>query len=130
MRWPTLVAHTTPRRAGEVLIMGTDFEDSCTRAGVTGSWREDDSVEVRYPLPDSNQHDRSSWPWLPGTILAVCGPDEWQVCVEMRELATLEDGHRAYRNTPDHKLYYPLCFRDSSEIRSSAAVDERSEVGR
>jgi hypothetical protein len=92
----------------------------------TGSWREDDAVEVRYPLPGNDKSDRSSWPWLPGTILAVCGPDEWQACVEVRELATLEDGRRPQRSTPDHKLYYPVCFRDSSEIRSRAAVDERT----
>jgi hypothetical protein len=47
------------------------------------AWQEDDVVEVRYPLPGNDKHDRSSWPWLPGTILAVCGPDEWQVCVEV-----------------------------------------------
>lgn len=96
----------------------------------SGPWREDDSVEVRYALPDSDEHDRASWPWLPGTILAVCGPDEWQVCVEVRELATLEDGRRPRHNTPDHKLFYPVCFRDSSEIRSGAAVDVRAEVRR
>jgi hypothetical protein len=96
----------------------------------SGPWHEDDAVEVRYPLPDSDQHDRSSWPWLPGTILAVCGPDEWQVCVEARELATLEDGRPPHRNTPDHKLFYPVCFRDSSKIRSNAVVGERAEISR
>jgi hypothetical protein len=96
----------------------------------SGPWREDDSVEVRYPLPDSDKHERSSWPWLPGTILAVCGPDEWQVCVEVRELATLEDGRPPRRNTPDRKLFYPLCFRDSSEIRSRSVADERAEARR
>ena len=96
----------------------------------SGPWREDDSVEVRYPLPDSDKHDRSSWPWLPGTILAVCGPDEWQVCVEVRDLATLEDGRSPRRDTPDHKLFYLVCFRDSSEIRSHAVTVERAEVPR
>jgi hypothetical protein len=91
----------------------------------TGAWREDDSVEVRYPLSGSDLDKRSSWPWLPGTILEVCGPSEWQVCVEVRELATLEDGRVPQRNTPDHQLFYPVCFRDSSEIRSRRATNER-----
>jgi hypothetical protein len=89
-------------------------------AVVAHTWHEDDPVEVRYPLPDNDKHDRSSWPWLPGTILAECGPDEWQVCVEVRELATLEDGRPPHRKTLAHNLFYPLCFRDSSEIRVRA----------
>jgi hypothetical protein len=92
------------------------------------AWDEDDPVEVWYPLPGDDEHDRSSWSWLPGTIIAVCGPDEWQVCVEVRELATLENGRPPHRNTPDHKLFYPLCFRDSSEIRARTDPDERAEV--
>jgi hypothetical protein len=92
------------------------------------SWHEDDAVEVRYPLPGSGQSDRAAWPWLPGTISAVCGPDEWQVCVEARKLATLEDGRSPRRNTPDHKLFYPVCYRDSSEIRSRAVPDKRAEA--
>jgi hypothetical protein len=110
--------------------MGTDFENIYARAEVRGSWHEDDLVEVRYPLPDSDQRDRSSWPWLPGTILAVCGLDEWQICIEARELATLEDGRPPHHNTPEHKLFYPVCFRDSSEIRSPTVADGRTEVGR
>jgi hypothetical protein len=112
----------------EVWPVSTSINDD--ESITSGSWREDDAVEVRYPLPDSDRHDRSSWPWLPGTILAVCGPDEWQVCVEVRELATLEDGRPPHCNTPDHKLYYPVCFRDSSEIRSNAVVGERAEISR
>ena len=97
---------------------------------MAGAWHEDDSVEVRFPLPGDGQSNRSSWPWLPGTILEVCGPDEWQVCVEARELATLEDGRRPQCNTPEHKLFYPVCFRDSSEIRSRTATNERTGVPR
>jgi hypothetical protein len=91
-------------------------------AAVVRAWREDEPAEVRYPLPDDVKHNRSSWPWLPGTILTVGGPDERQVCVEIRELATLEDGRPPRRNTPDHELFYPVCFRDSSEIRSRAGA--------
>lgn len=103
----------------EVWPVATGINDDKTIT--SGPWREDDSVEVRYPLPESDQDDRSSWPWLPGTVLGVCGPDEWQVCVEVRDLATLEDGRPPHRSTPDHKLFYPVCFRGSSEIRTSVA---------
>ena len=56
------------------------------------------------------------------------GADEWQVCVEDRDVAVLRDGRPAPRNTASRNLYYPLCFRDSSEIRRPApAVPEPSE---
>ena len=42
-------------------------------------------------------------------------PDESPV--EVRELAVLRDGRRAPRGTASRNLYYPCCFRDSSEIR-------------
>jgi hypothetical protein len=65
-------------------------------------------VLVRYPLtPDQGKGDRSAWPWLPGTVLGQCGPDEWQVCVEAGELAEAEGG----------ELWYPVCYRDASELR-------------
>ena len=44
---------------------------------------EDTRVMVRYPrTPEQERCDRADWPWLPGTIVEQCGPDEWQVCVE------------------------------------------------
>jgi hypothetical protein len=75
------------------------------------------AVLVRYPLT-RQQHDgdRAAWPWLPGTIVERCGPDEWQVCVEARELATLEDGTRPPEDVPGDELLFPCCFRGSSEI--------------
>jgi hypothetical protein len=85
-----------------------------------GRFPDDSPVEVRYPR--SKQGDRSKWPWLPGSILEQCGPDEWHVCVEVRELAVLRDGRKAPRSTPSRRLYYPCCFRDSSEIRPRAAA--------
>jgi hypothetical protein len=74
-------------------------------------------VETRYPLNQA-QHDgdREAWPWLPGTIVQRCGPDEWQVCVEDRRVAVRKDGSRPSPRTRD--LYYPLCFRDASELRA------------
>ena len=34
-----------------------------------------------------------------------------------KSVAVLRDGRRAPRGTASRNLYYPLCFRDSSEIR-------------
>jgi len=83
-----------------------------------GRFPDDSRVEVRYPRTrQEEQGDRSKWPWLPGTIEQQCGPDEWQVCVMDKSVAVLRDGRRAPRNTASRNLYYPLCCRDSSEIR-------------
>jgi hypothetical protein len=98
----------------------TDGAVSCTtrtRTTTAGSptraWSR-----VRYPRSkQEEQGHRSAWPWLPGSILEQCGPDEWYVCVEVRELAVLRDGRRAPRGTASRNLYYPCCFRDGSEIR-------------
>ncbi len=68
---------------------------------------EDTPVLVRYPLTrDQERGDRSAWPWLPGTIVEQCGPDEWQVCVVVDELARNQNG----------EPWFPCCFRDSSEL--------------
>lgn len=45
------------------------------------------------------------------------GADEWQVCVESREVATAEDGTPAPDGTPTEGLYWPMCYRDRSEIK-------------
>jgi hypothetical protein len=75
-------------------------------------------VIVRYPRTrDEERGSREGWPWLPGTILEQCGPDEWQVCVEDITVAVREDGSKPTPRTPPDRLYYPLCFRDSSELR-------------
>jgi hypothetical protein len=52
------------------------------------------------PMVRVQHGDRERWPWLPGTIVEQCGPDEWYVCIEVRELAMLGDGRRAPRDTP------------------------------
>ncbi len=75
---------------------------------MTEMFPEDSWVEVRYPLTREQEHgDRAGWPWLPGWVAARCGPDEWEICVQVPELATWHDG----------EAWYPVCFRDSSEIR-------------
>ena len=41
---------------------------------------EDSWVQVRYPLTREQEHaDRAGWPWLPGWVVSVCGPDEWEI---------------------------------------------------
>lgn len=80
-----------------------------------GRYPDDSAVEVRYPLTDDQ--DRAAWPWLPGTIMQQCGPNEWKIVIEVRELATRADGSKPRRNTPAHKLLYPACYRDASELR-------------
>ena len=83
-----------------------------------GRFPDDSPVLVRYPRTrQEEQGDRRVWPWLPGSILSQCGPDEWYVCVEDRALATLEDGSPGPAGTADGELLYPCCFRDASEIR-------------
>lgn len=83
-----------------------------------GRFPDDEPVEVRYPRTRAQERgDRALWPWLPGSIAQQVGPNEWQVVVEVRQLTTLEDGRPARANTPDHKRFYPMCWRDSSEIR-------------
>ena len=83
-----------------------------------GRFPESSAVEVRYPRSRQEElGDRSAWPWLPGSILGQCGPDERNVCVEARELAMLDDGGPAPDGTANEDLFYPCCFRDSSEIR-------------
>ena len=83
-----------------------------------GKFPDDSPVEIRYPRTEQQEHgDRSAWPWLPGSILEQCGPDEWYVCIEVRELAVLRDGCRARRRTASRNLYYPCRYPDSSESR-------------
>ena len=86
------------------------------------AFAEDMAVEVRYPrTKQEEQGDRGNWPWLPGTIVQQCGPDEWQVCVEDMSVAVRKDGSKPTSRTPQRNLYYPLCFRDASEIKLRGA---------
>jgi len=91
-----------------------------------GRFPDDSPVLVRYPRDrKEEQDDRSAWPWLPGSILEQCGPDEWRVCVEARELAMLDDGRPALDGIADQDLYFSCCFRDASEIRRVIGGEER-----
>ena len=86
---------------------------------------DDSPVLVRYPRDKQEElGDRSAWPWLPGTILSQCGPDEWYVRVEVRELAILDDGSPVPVGTADVELPYLCCFHDASEIRRATDGEE------
>ncbi len=75
-----------------------------------GRFPDDSLVEVRYPRTRQQEEgDRCRWPWLPGSILGQCGPDEWHVCVEARELATLHDGNPAPDGTADEDMLFRCC---------------------
>jgi hypothetical protein len=79
-------------------------------------------VEVRYPqTPAEQAGPDSGWPCLPGTVMEQCGPDEWRVRVDVRELATLEDGSQPPPGAPDEDLWFPVCFRGHTEIRPAAS---------
>jgi len=80
---------------------------------------EDSWVEVRYPLTIEQEHgDRATWPWLPGWVVSICGPDEWEICVQAPELGMQHEG----------ETVYPVCFRDSSELHVPEAEPE-AEMG-
>jgi hypothetical protein len=88
-----------------------------------GRFPDDSPVLVRYPRDKEQERgDRECWPWLPGSVVHQSGPDEWLVCVEVRDLATLEDGQSAPAGTADDDLFYPCCFRDATELRT--AIDD------
>ena len=64
--------------------------------------------DSRYPLTRKQERgDRAAWPWPPGWVASVCGPDEREVCVQAPELARQYEGETAY----------PVCFRDAPEVR-------------
>jgi len=85
----------------------------------------DKPVEVRFPLTaEQEAGDREAWPWLPGWVAEVCGPDEWQVCVQAPGLGRTEEGGIPAPGVPDDELFFPVVFRDSSEIRGPQAEPE------
>jgi hypothetical protein len=103
-------------------------ENTYDDSGKDGRFPDASRVEVRYPRSRQEEHgDRSAWPWLPGSIVEQCGPDEWRVCVEDRDVAVLRDGRPAPRGTASRNLYYPMCFRDSSEIRLPRAGGKHAQ---
>jgi hypothetical protein len=92
-----------------------------------GRFPDDAVVAVRFPLEGDDPARRESWSWAPGMILAQCGPDEWHVQVQVRELATTDDLGRipAPPGADEDELYYPGCFRDASELEHVAQAVSR-----
>ena len=81
-----------------------------------GRFPDGSAVRVRSPAPGADEHDRDTWPLLPGSVLGQCAADEWHIAIEVRELATMEDGSPAAEDTPEDRLRYPEVYRGSSEI--------------
>ena len=80
----------------------------------------DSWVQVRYPVTaEQERGDRAAWPWLPGWVVAECGPDEWEICVQAPEVASERDGD----------TFYPTCFRDSSELATPPSPGMEPEAG-
>jgi hypothetical protein len=81
------------------------------------SFPKDSWVEVRYPLTGEQERgDRAAWPWRPGWVASICGPDEREICVQTPGLARQYEG----------ETVYPVCFRDTSEVRP---LDGEPEAG-
>ncbi len=83
-------------------------------------YRDGIAVLVRFPRSKAEgQGDRANWPWLAGVIEQRCAEDEWQVLVQDRLVAETEDVTAPPHDAPDEDLFYPLVFRDSSELRAA-----------
>ena len=95
-----------------------------------GRFLDESSVEARYPRSRQEEQGDRGRPWLPDTIVEQADPDEWYVCIEVRELAVLSDDRRAPRGTASRNLYYSCCFRDSSEIRARPASSDPAATTR
>jgi hypothetical protein len=98
--------------------------------GNSGRFPDGSPVTVKYLLTREQEcGGRAAWPWLPGWIVAQCGPDEWQVAVGDRRVAAAEDGTRPAPDTPDDDLWFPTCYRDASELRpASPTLDEMRAI--
>ena len=81
-----------------------------------GRFPEGSAVRVRYPAPGADENDRETWPLLPGSVLGQCAADKWHVVLDVRDLATLEDGSPAPEDAPDDQLRYPDVYCDSAEM--------------
>jgi hypothetical protein len=101
-----------------------------------GRFPDESQVEIRYParlvndewVPvgaltrDEGGLSRADWPWLPGTVVGQCGPEEWQVRVDVDELAE-DDIDDQVDEDGRPLLWYPAVFRDASELRTQRRAD-------
>jgi hypothetical protein len=96
-----------------------------------GKFPNESPVEVRYPRSEQEEQSRPRHLAVAASsIVEQCGPDEWYVCLEVRELAVLRDGGRTPRGTASRNLCYPCCFRDGSEIRPRTASSDAASATR
>ncbi|MFK4084150.1 hypothetical protein ACI2LF_08600 [Kribbella sp. NPDC020789] len=74
-----------------------------------GRYPDESRVRTPYPLTedDNTWAKRDDWPWLQGTVLGQCGPNEWHIRIDTPELIEHGDGYE----------WSPACFRNSSELR-------------
>jgi hypothetical protein len=88
---------------------------------------EGSTVLVWHPPCGADTRDRSTWAWLPSSVVSQCCTDEWCIVVEAPALAesdpSLPDG-----DAPEN-LLYPLCFCDSSEIRAVSVKQWERALG-
>ena len=91
-----------------------------------GKFPDGSAVRVRYPAPGADEHDRETWPLLPGSVFDQCAADQWHVVIQVPELATLEDGSPAPEDTPEDQLHYPQVYPDSSEIMMVNESDQQT----
>ena len=75
-----------------------------------GRYPDDTAVWTPYPLADSPA-TYDDWPWLRGTVLGQCGPDEWHIVIDAPELIEHGDGYD----------WSPAYFRNSCELRQIGA---------
>jgi hypothetical protein len=81
-----------------------------------GRFPDDSTVLVLFPQPGTDERDRASWAWMPGTVLGQCGPDEWHIVIDGRE-------DLADRDQESGEMLYPAVYRDSSEIRAVSVAE-------
>ncbi len=72
-----------------------------------GRYPTDSHVWTPFPLPDSDNFWDQDWPWLLGTVLGQCGPDEWHIVIDAPDVMEHGDGYD----------WWPACFRNSTELR-------------
>lgn len=86
-----------------------------TRSDDYNPYPDGSVVRVRFPLSREQERGaRDSWPWLPGTILEQCEPDEWQVLVEHPDLAEQDE---------NGEITYPAVYRCAEEIQDASDHD-------
>ena len=79
-----------------------------------GRFGDGEAVLTPYPTPDAEAAgDRASWPFVPATVVSQCGPDEWELTVEIPSAARLEDGFLDATTLMEH------CIRQGVPMRAA-----------